>query len=146
MALAAHAMDSDFVNLNLAWSGRLFMQREIYQERRSGEYFVALSFLKFAGLSLPCSTRKIGGFRYIFPDCSRMTCLHWIVSPGFKDDFLHIPTKVVPPACIPSELGIACAAIKVGEPQPLLQAALKTSAQIYSGFPYMCFCVFPFKY
>lgn len=126
MALAARARRSSFSGLEIAWSGVLLMNREIYVDRKNKVYFISLGFFKYAAVGLPFVKKKVGGMSYLVPETEQLDAPLWIVCPGFQDDFLHIPTKIVPPACIPRELQTVCAALVIGEPTPILPAALKS--------------------
>lgn len=73
---------------------------------------------------------------YFIPDASELIALHWVISPGFDDEYLHIPTCVAPAACLPRELGVVCAAVQCGEPQPTFVAALKMRTSMVTTVVY----------
>ena len=88
-------------------------------------YFLALGFFKYAAITYPCDLHEHNGASYVVPTSEELEGVNWEVCPGFQGEILHVPTTILPPACIPQELGYGCAAKVTGEYQQLLHAALK---------------------
>ena len=102
------------------------MLHEFLQYSQAVRYFIHCGFFKWASLVLPCEVFDHGDEVYIVPAEYEMTALHFEVNPGFKDEVLHVPTVLLPPACLPQGLKTALALKVTGAHQRLLPAALKS--------------------
>lgn len=71
MALAARARRTEFSSLDIAWSGKFLVEREVYLERKTDTFFIAMGFFKFAGLVLPCKEARNEMVQFLRPHCIR---------------------------------------------------------------------------
>lgn len=130
MACAARFCDvknqKDF-KLGLAWTGCLFIQREIYFDKRRRKYFIFCGFFKWASIVLPLVDRILQEETYLVPSTVGLEAINWIIADGVGENSSYecVPTVICPPCCLPQSMSVACAAKITGPNELILKPALR---------------------
>ena len=120
-------MDFSEEYLGAAWSGCLLLKREIYMVKR--KYIISCGFFKWSAIVLPMEVKSIAGQCYMWPSIGEfddgIPSITWL-SGNMMELARHIPTEIVPPCCLPSELlGKSCALRVTGDDQEILKPAFR---------------------